>query len=287
MSLSQPRAIFGVHSISPYSRTTGLPYGEARVVQGSTFTLEGDSVELRGGSNRAAWAVEDGDITAELAFSVSEYPNWLFELFGGKAPTQGTAEASGFTSAIANKKGTSIVAATGILAAITKTAADLKFGKYVLKATDVNTLDVYCLSDIDFGRGTEGEYVSDDLKIGTVDISTGASDGIESFGLEFTGGASATAFVTGDTATFEVRPVNSFNREVKIGGISDVFPEFGCLVYAQKSGSGAVVEIEAYKCKAIGLGLGAERKQFGASDYTAKLAYDSAENALCRIREIE
>ncbi len=91
----------------------------------------------------------------------------------------------------------------------------------------------------------------------------------------------------GDTATFEVRPVNTFNREVKIGGLSDVFPEFGCLVYAQKSGTGAVVEIEAYKCKAIGLGIGAERKQFGASDYTAKLAYDSAANALCRIREVE
>lgn len=91
----------------------------------------------------------------------------------------------------------------------------------------------------------------------------------------------------GDTATFEVRPVNTFNREVKVGGLSDVFPEFSCLIYAQKSGSGAVVEIEAYKCKAIGLGLGAERKQFGASDYTAKLAYDSVQNALFRYREIE
>lgn len=289
MGLSQPRSIFGVHSITPYSRTTGIPYGEARVVQGSTFTLEGDTVELRGGSNRSAWAVEDGDINAELAFSVSEYPNWLFELFGGKAPTQGTAEASGNVSALANKNGTSIVAATGLLPTITvATAANLKFGRFAVKATGVAALTVYALSDIDFGRGAALEFLSDDLSIATfTGVGTGSTHTITELGITFTAGASAGAMMVGDTAIFEVRPVNTFNREVKIGGLSDVFPEFGCLVYAQKSGSGAVVEIEAYKCKAIGLGLGAERKAYGQSDYTAKLAYDSSENALCRIREIE
>lgn len=289
MSLSQPRSIFGVHSITPVNRSTGLPYGMARVVQGSTFTLEGDTVELRGGSNRSAWAVEDGDINAELAFSVSEYPNWLFELFGGKAPTQGTAEASGDVSDISNKLGSSIVAATGFLATVTvSTAANLKFGKYAIKATGAAACTVYALSDIDFGRGATLDYLDDDLSVATLTgVGSGSTHLITGLGITLTAGASAGAFVTGDTAIFEIRPVNTFNREVKIGGLSDVFPEFGCLVYAQKSGSGAVVEIEAYKCKAIGLGLGAERKAFGASDYTAKLAYDSVENALCRIREIE
>lgn len=289
MSLSQPRSIFGVHSISPYNRTTGIPYGEARVVQGSTFTLEGDTVELRGGSNRNAWAIEDGDIKAELAFSVSEYPNWLFELFGGKAPTSGSPEASGDISDLANKKGTSLVAATGFLATITTTtAANLKFGKYVIKATGPAACTVYALSDVDFGRGASLDFLSDDLSIATfTGVGSGSTHLIAGLGITLTAGASAGAFVTGDTATFEIRPINTFNREVKIGGIADTFPEFGCVAYAQKSGSGAVFEIEAYKCKAIGLGLGAERKQFGASDYTAKLAYDSVENALCRIREVE
>ena len=130
---SDPRTIFGVHSLTPYNRKTQKPYGMARVVQGSTFTLSGDTVELMGGSSRFAWAIEDGDISAELAFSVSEYLNWLFELFGGKAPTQGTAEANGNVSALKNVNGTSIVSATGLLGSITTADADnLKTGKYVL-----------------------------------------------------------------------------------------------------------------------------------------------------------
>jgi hypothetical protein len=289
MALSQPRSIFGVHSITPYSRTTGIPYGEARVIKGSTFTLEGDTVELRGGSNRAAWSVEDGDISAELAFSVSEYPNWLFELFGGKAPTPGSAEPAGGVSTLTDKNGTTVVGATGLLGTITvSTAANLKFGRYVVKATGAGALTVYALSDVDFGRGSSLDFLSDDLSVATfTGVGTGSTHAISALGITFTAGASAGAMTSGDTATFEIRPINTFNREVIIGGVSDTFPEFGCLVYAQKSGSGAVVEIEAYKCKAIGLSLGAERKTFGESDYTAKLAYDSTANGLCRIREIE
>ena len=43
MALSKPRTIFGVHSITPYSRTDRAPYGIAQVLQGSTFTLEGST----------------------------------------------------------------------------------------------------------------------------------------------------------------------------------------------------------------------------------------------------
>jgi len=267
-----------------------VPYGEARVVQGSTFMLEGDTIELRGGASRFAWAVEDGDINAELAFSVSEYPNWLFELFGGKAPTAGTAEASGGISTLTDKYGTTIVGATGFLATITaSTAANLKFGRYVVKATASNAVKVFALSDVDFGRGTSLDFTDDTLEIAafTGIAGSGSTHVIANLGITLTTGASAAAFTVGDTATFEIRPINTFNRDVKIGGLNDVFPEFGCLVYAQKSGNGSVFEIEAYKCKALGLGLGAERKAFGSNEYTAKLAYDSTENALCRIREVE
>lgn len=289
MPLSQPRTVFGVHSVTPYSRTTGLPFGEARVVQGSTFKLEGDIIELKGGSNRFSWANEDGDITAELAFSVSEYPDWLFELFGGKAPTTGSPETSGNASAITDKKGITVVAATGLLATITVTTpADLKTGKYAIKATSATEVQIFCLSDVDFSRGADADFATDALLIDTwTGISTGATRLIPNFGITLTAGASATALVANDTATFEIRAINTVNRVVKIGAISDTYPEFGCLAYAQKSANGQVFEIDAYKCKAIGIGLGAERKAFGSNEYTAKLAYDSVENAVCRIRDIE
>ena len=289
MSLSKSRVVFGVHQVTAVNRTTGLPYGTAFVVQGSTFKMEGDTVELRGGSNKFAVAIEDGDINAELGFNVSEYPNWLFEVFGGKAPTQGAAEATGNVSALVDKFGSSVVAATGLLAAITTTtAADLKFGKFVVKATAADEVKIYALTNVDFGRGSSLEYADDSLLIDTWSgITTGSTHLIPNLGVTLTAGASATAMTIGDTATFEIRPINTINREVKIGGISDVFPEFTGLIYAQKSGSGAVFEIEAYKLKAIGVGLGAERKQFGQNEYTAKAAYDTVENAICRIRECE
>lgn len=291
MPLSQPRVLFGVHSVTAYRRNDGTPYGTSRVVQGSTFTLEGDTIELFGGSQRFAWAIEDGDISAELSFSVSEYPNWLFELFGGKAPTQGTAEASGNVSAVTNKKGTSVVAATGIASIVvipTTGAAQLKFGKYAIKATGAAAFKLYALSNVDFGRGNEVDFTDDTLEVASqTGLTSGQVINLADFGLRITMGASSPAFVVGDSAVFEVRPINTFNREVKVGGIADVFPEFGALIYAQKSGTGAIFEIEAYRMKSIGLTLGAERKAFSQNDYTAKASYDSAENAVCRVREVE
>ena len=291
MALSKPRTIFGVHSVTPYSRTTKIPYGEAQVLQGSTFAMEGDTISLLGGSNKFSWQIEDGDIDATLSFTVSEYPNWLFELFGGKAPTQGTAETSGNISAVVDYKGTSVVAATGIasVTAIPSTGApNLKFGKYTIEATAADAFKVYASSDADFGRGTDGSFLDDSLAIFTqTGATTGTTYDITAFGLRITMGASATAMVAGDTAIFEVRPINTFNRSVRIGGIADTFPEFGCLIYAQKSGSGALFEIDAFKMKAIGMNLGADRKAFGQSEYSAKASYDQTLNGICDIREVE
>lgn len=289
MSLKDPRTVFGVHSLTPYDRTTRVPFGMARVIQGSTFALTGDTIELMGGSSRFAWQIEDGDIKAELAFGVSEYPNWLFTLFGGKAPTVGAAETSGDVSDLAAVSGTSVVAATGFLASITSTTpANLKTGKYIIKATGADTAKVYAMSDADFGRGASLEFTDDTLEIASfTGIGSGSTHLIAALGVTLTAGASAGALVSGDTAEFEVRAINTMNREVVIGGLSDVYPEFGAYIYAQKRGSGAIFEIDAFKLKAIGLSLGAERKAFGKSDYTAKASFDSARGGICKIREIE
>lgn len=290
MGLSQPKTIFGIHSMTPYDRESLKPYGTARVLQGSTLTLEGETVELFGGSNKFAWAIEDGDFTtAEIAFTMSEYPNWLFQLFGGKAPTQRSAEQDGDVTDLENKKGSSIVGAEGLLAAVTvDTAANLKTGSYVIVADDTDAFSVYAMSDVDFGRGAELDFIDDSLKIAefTSVAGEGSTHAIPALGIEFVAGASAADFTVGDTATFEVRAINQESRDVVIGGIADVFPEFGAFLYAQKSGSGQIFEIEAFKCKALGLGLGAERKQFGENDYTATLTYDAAKNGILRIREV-
>lgn len=290
MALPQPTPIFGIFSITPYNRTTKQPYGIAQVVQSGSVTFSGDVIQLRGGANRYAWAAESGDIEASLAFSISEYPDWLFTLFGGKAPTVGSAEASGAVSTPANVKGTSVVSATtGVTTTPTVVdASKLKFGTVVIVADDTDELSVYYSSNVDFGRGGGASYTDGTLKVASfTGITNGSSLALTDFGITLTAG-SGVALVAGDTAYFTVRPVNSANRRVKVGGAADVFPEFGCWAYAEKQGTDIVQEIEVFRAKVGGgLTLGAERKAYANQEYSATLLYDASEDAVLAYSEIQ
>ena len=44
MARSNPRIFFGVHSFTPYNRTTGLPYGTVEVLKGSSFESSSDNI---------------------------------------------------------------------------------------------------------------------------------------------------------------------------------------------------------------------------------------------------
>lgn len=288
MALSTPRSIFGVHSVAPYSRSTGLFYGIMKILDGSNLNLQAEQVDLQGGSNKYPWASEDGYSSGELSLKVGQLDDFVFELFLGKAPTATTSETSGNVSTAVNKYGSSMIAATGTLTPTvipTTGAANLKFGKYVIKATGATDFDIFMSSDIDFSRGTDASYSSDLLKVGAVaGMSTGANSDVAALGLRFTGGASATAFVTGDTATFEVRPVNSKSSVAVIGAAADVFPEFGAIVMAQKRSADELFELDIYRCKASGMPIAFEAKAWNKPEVKAKLLYDSTKDGLFGFR---
>jgi hypothetical protein len=209
MSLSDPRIVYGVHSISPYSRTTKLPYGILKVIGSASLALSSDLEQLYAGSNKFAWAAENKTVSSELTAKVKAYPGFLFSLFLGATVTDAGVDTAGTISTLTNQNGSSMLAATGLasVAVLVASKANLKFGKYVIKATGAAAFTVYLLSDIDIARGTAGAYTSDSLDVATVTgVATGANSDIAGLGLRFTGGASATAFVTGDTASFEVLP---------------------------------------------------------------------------------
>lgn len=290
MGLSDPRVIFGVHSVSPYSRTTGEFYGILRVLGGSSLSLSGELIKLNGGSNKYPWAVEDGLITAEMSLKVKEYPDFLFELFLGKAPTSvNTPDTDGTVSAVTDKFGTSIVDGTTGLASVivipSTGAANLKFGKYVLKATTDDDLNIYVSSNIDFARGTDEDYDDDLLLVGTVAIGdSGATTDVASLGLRFTSGSGTTTFVIGDTATFEVQPPFTKSMSVSIGANSDVFPEFGAILLAKKRGNLEMMEIDAHRCKGVGLPLGFEENAYSEAEIKVECFYDSSLNKVLSVR---
>ena len=290
MALSDPRIIFGVHSVSPYSRTTGEFYGILRVLGGSSISLSGELIKLNGGSNKYPWAIEDGLITAEMSLKVKEYPSFLFELFLGKAPTDVTTpDTDGTVSAVTDKFGTTVVdASTGLASVIvipTTGAADLKFGKYVLKATSDDDLNIYVSTNANFARGTDENYDDDLLLVGTVAIGdSGATTDVASLGLRFTAGSGTTAFTIGHTATFEVQPPLTKSMSVSIGSNSDVFPEFGAILMAKQRGNLELFEIDAHRCKGVGLPLGLEENAFSEAEIKVECFYDSTLDRVLSIR---
>ncbi len=288
MSLTN-RVVYGFHSFTAINRSTGLPYGTAKIVESGNFSTSRDQSKLFGGSNPYPWAVEDVTSEAEISFKAKQVEDWMFEVFHGKAPTTVTTPATGgAVSAVANKYGTSAVAATGIASVSVKTGseADLKFTKYVIKVASATTLRVYAMSDVDFNRGTDKSFVDNTMEITSAALTLvmGADVDIPGFGLKITGGASAIGMTTGHTATFEVHPPFDKKTEVSIGAAADVFPEFAAHMVAQKRSNGEMFEIEAFKCKGSGLPLGMQEKEFMMPEMKCVAFWDDVLDLVAKIR---
>lgn len=291
MALSRVRQIFGIHEVTPYKTATRLPYGTLKVLGGATFTLSGELIKLEGGSYNYAWAVEDGRQTAELTFTAREYPPFMYELFLGKAPTEASASSSGSVTTITNVSGSSVAANTGIGSVSVTSGSDseLKFTKYVIKATDSDTVTMYAYSDQDFTRGTDKSFESDDLEILSADltITQSAATAVSGFGLDLNGGSGNTiAMTSGETASIEVLPPTTRNHTVKIGNPVDRTPEFGCYLVAETASNGRMYAIDCFRCRAIGMPISLNEKAFSEAEIKAEVFYDSSEEGICSIRDI-
>lgn len=286
MALSDARILFGVHSITPYSRTTGSPYGIAKVIGSASVGLSAELEQLFAGSNKFAWAAESKTVNAELTCKIKEYPNFLFELFLGATVTDNAADSAGTISGFANVKGSTVKDASNGISAVTVSSgnkANLKFGKYLLVATAAGTANLYLLSDIDIQRGTDATYTNDTLLIGSIDVSAATDDDGANTGLSFTK-AGTPAFTTGDSAEFYVRPPSADSADIVIGAAGTVFPAFGMLMLAQKRATGEIFEIEAYNVVGSGLPIAMEEQAYSQPEVKLAALYDSTRNAVFKMR---
>ena len=283
---SKPVVIYGIHEITFYNPLNRKPFGSLKVLGDGTFEMAGEQIKLKGGSNKFDWAVEQGNIETSISLTTKEYPPFLMNLMLGKDPTIVAASATGTVSAITNVKGTSIVDATNGISVVAKTAgseANLKFGKYILVATDADEVSIYSLSDIDFQNGVNAEFLDDSLEVVAAQAIVAGANAIASFGFTFTG-VGVPDFTVGDSAMFEVLPPHDGATEVIVGGLNDVFPVFGCYIVTQKLADGSMFEIDAPNCSASGLNLGGAEKAFTETPITVSVAYDSALGGVCKIR---
>lgn len=291
MSLSNPRILFGVHSISPYSRTDKLPYGILKVIGSANLALTSDLEQLYAGSNKYSWAAESKTVSTELTAKVKAYPGFLFSLFLGATVTDAGVDTAGTVSTLTNFNGTSVFSATtgiALVAVVSASKANLKFGKYVVKALTTTTVGVFLLSDIDIGRGTDAVYVDDTLQLteSTITIAMGADNTLTDLGIKFTGGSGTIGMTVGDTATFDVLPPSSKSSQIVVGKSTDSFPNFGALLLSQKRATGEMFEIDAHNCIGGGLPIAMEELAFSQPELKMSCLYDSSLDRVFSMRSI-
>lgn len=291
MPQSQPNAIFGIHTLTAYNVTTGDLLGQARVAASAEISSEGELIPLNGGSSKYPWKIERGLITAEISLTLREYPSFLFQTLLGQAMTENAAEASGNCSTLVNIGASGLVGTTGIATATVKSGdeADLKFSKYIVKAVTATTVDVYATTDVDFANGTDKVYENDLLKITASPLTITASTAVEipDFGVELTGGSGTIGMTVGDTASFEVRPINSGSREVTIGATTETFNDFGLIITAGRQGDGTMCELDCFRVAGAGLPINFTENAFSETSVTLQMYRDTTKNGIYKYRDIK
>jgi len=294
MPLTDPRSLFGIHSIAPYDRSTGEFFGILKILGDSELNFGATSVDLRGGSNKFPWANETVSLESAFSAAVKSYPDFYFEKFAGASLSTVAASATGTVDAITNKNGTSVVdATTGIASVAPKTGdeADLKFGTVIVKAVSTTTVDLFYSSDINFkSRGTQTNYENDLLKITASPLTipdTGATVDVPDYGLEITSGSGTVAMVVDDTAVFKTYPIHGGISKLTLGQSTIQFPEVGMIIMAQERATEELFEIEAYKAKSeAGIVLPLAEGGFSTSALGVKLLYDSVQDAVALITAV-
>lgn len=287
MPLDRARTVFGIHQMTAVNRDTGLPYGTVKVLGEAQGELSRDAIDLFGGSNPNPVDSEMGNITPDLSITVKEFAPFLYELVGYTRTTIASNASGEISSAIANKKGTSVVnSTTGIASASVKSGSeeDVKDGSYVVKAVTSTTVDVYAVFDNEFDRGSDLEYQDSLLKITESPLTITASAAVEipGTGIELTGGSGIIDMKPGTdeyTAVFETRSPNEGGEQYTYGGTPEPI-EFEMHLTSQNKSNGEYVREVYYRVKFTNIPAGMTEKEFQDAELTAKVLYDSSKGKL-------
>jgi len=281
--LSNPKGIYGVHSVVFYDRKTGLPITCARIVKDFNMEFKGEIEDLMGGSNLYAWDGEIKSLSSDVSFTAAEYsPALMQQLLGGEL-TSYSIESSGAITTLTDVSGTSISNSLNVSVTSGK-SSDLKTGKYVIKATASDKVKVYALLDADFSQGENGTFLDDSLAItDELTITPSTDTDIDGYGMTLTGAATVNMTV-GNTAEFYVRKVNAGGFELLFG--QGNFSEFGLIACSPRMADGTITYIELYKCKGAGMPISFKEKGWSEFSCTLKAYFDSEKGAVGRFRRI-
>ncbi len=277
MGLYKPRTQAGIHSASFINKTTGKPYGILKVLASYAPAFTRESTELYGGSNPNSIDSIDGNIDNALTLTIKEFHNFVYTLAGYTVETDVVGEGDGATDEFTNSVGTSVSSATTGIASVsvdTVNAANVKDGRYFIVSTAADTVDLYCTTDIQFDRGTDVSFLTDDLKVATAQtITTGADTDLNDLGLTLTGGSGTIALTIGDVAYFDVRSENQGYGIYTLGDNPTPI-EFELWLYSQKKSNGEFFADHYPRVKFNAVPAGMSMQEWLEAELACKVIYD-------------
>lgn len=280
MAIEKVRDFFGIKYLIPYDLDTLKPIVVLRVIGEVSFENEIESVELLGGHSDAPWDIEYGQPSPSMTGVVREYPAELYGLMETVTVTENAAETSGNIGTPTNHQGTSIIASPGVtlITANPSYLTNLKFGRYILRATAAQTLDLYIAGLVDEFEDIEALVVSG------ISTTTTGSVAINAAGIVLTI-AGSPAYTIGDTAAFEVRPVNTGSTEVLVGAGTPP-TNFGVRVVFPRKTDGVLHYIDVFNVSGRGMpwkGVSREFSEFNINWKPAVRASDGAIYQMVRV----
>ena len=275
MSIPKVRDFFGIKYLILYNITTKVPFCVLRAIGEINFDNSQDAVSLLGGHTEAPYDVEYGQPDPTMTGTVREYPAELFQALETQTTTENSAESGGALDASpTNAQGTSIINDTnGIATVAITTAADLIFGRYVLKATDTQTLDLYIA-----GLEDSFEDISGKVNSSSISTTTAGTVAIAGKGISLTV-VGTPNYTIGDTAYVDIRPINTGSTKV-IVGTGTVPSNFGVRCVFPRKTDGVLHYIDVFNVSGRGMPWKGVSREFSEFEINLKPLARSSDGAV-------
>ena len=209
--------ILGLHNLAIVNPITKelVGGGLLKITDSATIDLGETVVTLKGGDSNYPYSAAIVDANSTISVPVKEFPTNFMALINHSTATTAAAETAGAAGTAVNVTGTSVVAATGILAAAAATVGGtLKEGIYIIKAASTTTVNIYAYTD--FSCIALGSDVTGLVNATPYTITTSTAVAITEIGISLTGGAGTIGMTLNDTAIITVRKINTGTHDISI-----------------------------------------------------------------------
>jgi len=283
MAVSNIYTIFGIHQMTAISRADGTIYGTLKALGDATFDTSRESIKLYGGSNPFPWNTQYGNISGDLSLIVREFKPFLWTLTGNTV-TSTAASATGTVTTLTNigSPAAPVMHGTTGIASVAVTSgnkANLKAGRYLVKAESATTVSVFAYTDVDGGAGAALPVLNDTNLLTDspyLTITTGAAvTTLANLGIQFVGGSGTIGMTVGATAYFDITPVNTGGSTSITDNANPVPIACSIVIAGQKQTNGTVDITRFPNCTIDSVPQGYGEKKFTEGDVKISVNYDA------------